>query len=419
MLTVILRGVLVTGVAALVLAGRASAQNNCANTVWCDDFAGAKGAPPDAAKWNFDTGNKNGWGNRELEFYCSPAMTTAPCDPAKPNAFLDGSGHLVIQASRISASPSVGSWTSARMLTKGLATFQYGRIEARMQLPVGAGLWPAFWALGTPVNWPNSGEIDFMENVPAPVPGGLGPTKIRSTLHGPTYHGGNGLGQNFTLPNGGRVDDANYLIYGHIYGAIWSPNMVQFYVDDPRNVFFVRTASDAPGGASQWAFNHQFFLLMNLAVGGSWPGNPDSSTPSPAQMLVDFVRVFENPKVNGPRMAAPPVTVKAGTPGDTTLHLAGSSTNDGRVYLTCSTTAPEAACSINSGYVLNGVSNPSVVDFSSGKAKTATVTVTTTANSVPAPPGNTGRPPGSYTITVTATTVSGDTSTASIPLTVK
>lgn len=139
-----------------------------------------------------------------------------------------------------------GSWTSARITTRGLKTFQYGRIEARMKLPVGTGLWPSFWMLGADfgtAGWPASGSVTIVENVSlTPRSNGLGPTMIRSTLHGARYFGGNGLWRDFKFPNNLRVDDGSF----HTYGIIWSPGMIQFYVDDPANIFFVQDASDLP-----------------------------------------------------------------------------------------------------------------------------------------------------------------------------
>ena len=147
--------------------------------IWSDEFDGPVNSSPDSSNWKFETGNNNGWGNAELEYYCPPSNNTSPCSTANPNAFLDGNGNLVIQATK---TPS-GTWTSARMKTEGLHEFQYGRIEARMKLPPGAGLWPAFWMLGTnigSVGWPTCGEQDIMEWVPQYTP-----TTTSSTVHGP------------------------------------------------------------------------------------------------------------------------------------------------------------------------------------------------------------------------------------------
>ncbi|MGA9040390.1 MAG: glycoside hydrolase family 16 protein [Terriglobales bacterium] len=365
------RGLLVLSSAWLLLAGFASAQTW--NLAWSDEFNGALNSPIDSTKWQFDTGILNV--NDEVEYYCAPGRSTSPCSAGTPNAYIDGNGHLVIQAIYInpSVAPYSGSWTSARLNTaNNLASFKYGRIESSMQLPIGPGLWPAFWALGTDittVGWPTSGETDYMENVPASS--GLGPTEIKSTIHGTGYSGANGLGQSYTFPGGGQVNTAF-----HTYGAIWSPNMIQFYVDAPSNVFFVRTASDIPAG-TQWPFNANFFLLLNLAVGGtgSWPGPPDGSTPNPALMVVDYVRAYTPSSVAGPTMSGTSLNLTAGQPGQSTVTL-NSTAGTGRVYLSCSTNAPKASCSIASTDSLN----PYTVDFSNSAAGSATVSVTTTAN---------------------------------------
>ena len=369
-----MRNLLILAITCLGITGVATAQTW--TLAWGDEFDGTK---IDTTKWTFDYGDLNV--NNELEYYCGPVgdpNNQSPCNSQNPNVYLDGSGHLVVQAFQVNSNtaPYSSSWTSARMKTANLAQFQYGRIESSMQLPTGAGLWPAFWALGAnigTVGWPACGEQDYMENVPAS--GGEGPTIISSTLHGPTYYGANGLGQKYTLPNGERVDSAY-----HRYGAIWSPSMVQFYVDDPTNVFFVKTASDVPGGSSKWAFNQNFFLLLNLAVGGSgsWPGAPDNTTPSPAIMLVDYVRQYTASPVTPPSLGNPAaITVTAGTTtGNTTTVNLTSASNVGRVYLSCSTTAPRASCTITSSDSLDIYT----VDFSKSLTPTATVAITTTAN---------------------------------------
>src|SRR5258707_622998 len=141
------------------------------------------------------------------------------------------------------------------MKTEGLQPFQYGRIEARMKLPVGAGIWPAFWMLGSnigSVGWPTCGEQDIMEWVPHYTP-----TTTSSTIHGPGYSGANGIGSRFTFPNGGRIDDAAY----HTYGVIWSQDKMEFYRDDWTKPFFTVTSSNIPAG-TQWVFNHPFYILL-------------------------------------------------------------------------------------------------------------------------------------------------------------
>jgi beta-glucanase (GH16 family) len=131
--------------------------------VWSDEFNGAAGSVPDSSKWTYDVGG-GGWGNNEEEVYCAAGSKASPCSPLTPNAVLDGEGNLVI-----SAIYNNGTWTSARMKTEGIENLQYGRIEARMKLPMGAGIWPAFWLLGSNINtsgWPLCGEMDVMEWVP-------------------------------------------------------------------------------------------------------------------------------------------------------------------------------------------------------------------------------------------------------------
>jgi beta-glucanase (GH16 family) len=358
-----------------------AAAQNWGNPVWSDEFNGPANSAISSTNWQYDTGILNV--NDEAEYYCAPGSNTAPCVASNPNAYIDGNGHLVIQAIEINSSvaPYSGSWTSARLKTETLQNFQYGRLESSMTLPLGAGLWPAYWALGNNLNsvgWPASGEIDFMENVPL-NPGGLGPTKIQSTIHGGNssascYCGANGLGMPYTFPS----NDANGTDVAtfHSYGAIWSYNMVQFYVDSPANIFFVRTASDIPSGFT-WDFNHPFFLLLNLAVGGtgSWPGPPSSSTPNPALMVVDYVRYYQASAVAGPSMNGSAISARAGGIGSSTISLSLPS-GSGRVYLSCTTTAPSATCAVNSGDPLDQYT----VDFSNSVSGTATVNVTTAAN---------------------------------------
>jgi beta-glucanase (GH16 family) len=252
------------------------------NISWSDEFNAAAGTAPDASQWTFDTGG-GGWGNGELEVYCAPYSSTPPCDPNNSNLYQDGNGNLVVQAIY-----NNGNWTSGRMNTSGKETFQYGRIEVRMKLEVGDGFWPAFWMLGNnigTVGWPASGEQDIMEWVQ-----GYGPNMTSSTIHGPGYSGANGIGGQFTFPNGGRIDDGNY----HIYGVIWTQDQMQFYRDNPSQPFFTITPANIPNG-TQWVFNQPFFLLLNFAIGGGgFPGYTDGSTPNPGTVLVDYVRVYQS-----------------------------------------------------------------------------------------------------------------------------
>jgi beta-glucanase (GH16 family) len=400
----------IVGAAALVASAfvtTASAQA-WGDPVWSDEFnATEAGAPPDPRQWTFEVG-ASGWGNHEFEFYCAPASSTPPCDANHPNAFQDGRGHLIIRAVKVGEeSARVGAWTSARLKTQGLKDFQYGRMESCMKLPVGAGLWPAFWMLGTAGKWPAGGEIDIMENIPESggSGAGLGPTKIQSTIHGPSTaeKGRYSLGEIFTFPPGQRIDDSTSAC--HAYGAIWSPFMLQMYVDDWRKPFFIHTATDVPVGG-RWVFNAPFYFLLNLAVGGDWPGPPNAATPSPADMVVDYVRVYKTSRVDAPVMSADALRARGDAIRNTIveLHSAGET---GFVFLVCETEVPGSACAVDTG---NGL-NRSVVDFRSGGSQKAKITVTS---------GDVLRRVDAATagafVMVTAYTVSGEQSHLAIPV---
>jgi beta-glucanase (GH16 family) len=243
--------------------------------VWSDDFNGPAGSSPDPRKWSFDLGG-SGWGNDELEYY-----TSRPS-----NASLDGQGQLAITARRETYSGSGGvtrDYTSARLQTKGLFATTYGRIEASIKLPEGRGLWPAFWAVGSDIEnagWPSSGEIDMMESL------GNDPFTLYGSIHGPER--GNPTGYGLTAPKRSAVSLASGF---HVYGVDWSPGAVAFTFDGIP--YAIRTPASL-SAEQQWEFNKPFFLLLNLAVGGSWPGAPGASTQFPATMLVDWVRVYSS-----------------------------------------------------------------------------------------------------------------------------
>ena len=280
---------------------------------WSDEFNGATNSLPNPTNWAYDNPTA-GASNGELEMYCGQpgAGQSGDCAAWGQNAHLDGQGNLLISAIR---QPD-GKWTSARLITHGKFVFTYGRAEARMKLPVGAGLWPAFWMLGdnlySGTSWPNCGEQDSMENVPA-----LGPSTIRSSLNGPRYNSTNALHADYTFPNGGRIDTGF-----HIYGLIWKTNLVQYYVDDYTRPFVSFSPANMPTNGV-WAFNnHPFFILLNLAVGGGWPGNPDANTPSPAKMFVDYVRVYQ-PAV-APTISVPPRSQTVACHSNATLTVVAS-----------------------------------------------------------------------------------------------
>ncbi|NMO50566.1 family 16 glycosylhydrolase [Actinoplanes sp. TBRC 11911] len=234
---------------------------------WSDEFNGASGTPIDGSKWKFDTGG-SGWGNNELEYYTNSTR----------NVVQDGQGHLAITArkenpSNLQCHYGTCQYTSGRVLTADKFSQTYGRFEASIKIPKGQGIWPAFWMLGGS-NWPATGEIDIMENV------GSTPNTVYGTIHGPGYSGAGGIGGNRSI--GSALGDAF-----HQYAVEWSPNLIVWYLDN-QEYFRVTPASL---GGRQWVYDHPFFMIMNVAVGGYWPGNPDASTVFPQTMLVDWVRV--------------------------------------------------------------------------------------------------------------------------------
>ena len=269
---------LVCGVGLVVAQSHSSAPDSQRwKLVWSDDFNGANGSAPDAAKWAFETGG-SGFGNNELESYTS-----------RPVNVQEKGGNLVITARKEDFTRADGiarHYTSARIRTKGLFSQAYGRFEASIQLPLGKGIWPAFWLLGNDIDsagWPKSGEIDILENIGEP-------STIYSTLHGPGYSGAHGISAKFALPPGERVDTGF-----HRYAVEWAPKDIKFFFDD--KLVAERTPADLPAGTT-WVYDHPFFILLNVAVGGNWPGNPDETTIFPQQMLVNYVRVYTGNRKN-------------------------------------------------------------------------------------------------------------------------
>lgn len=231
------------------------------------------GAPNDAI-WNFDIGDGTanglpaGWGNNELQYYTN-----------RPENVVVQNGVLIITAREENFNGA--SYTSARLLTKGKFEQQYGRWEARIRLPYGKGIWPAFWLLGDDNNgteiWPQIGEIDIMEYL------GDEPTVTFGTVHGPGYSGGESISKSYELDND-RFDTGF-----HIFGIEWGPGYINFYVDDV--LYNQITPEDVPG---EWVFDDSFYIILNIAVGGSLPGAPNAETVFPQRMLVDYVRVYKN-----------------------------------------------------------------------------------------------------------------------------
>jgi beta-glucanase (GH16 family) len=249
--------------------------------VWSDEFSNvtSANAQPNPLVWTYDTGN-SGFGNSELENYCAWGSNTTPCSTANPNAYVGTDGYLHIVAEQ----PLAGVYTSARMKTLGLFSFQYGRIEASMKLPESQGMWPAFWLLGNniaTINWPACGELDVMEHIDGSNPENEGFDWVQGSIHGTGLSGGI------------QYHPSGFSAAGwHTYGMIWTKGQIQYYVDNPSNVYATYTSSAMAG---TWPFDAgPQFLLLNLAVGGSWPGSPDATTVFPSEVLVDYVRLYTN-----------------------------------------------------------------------------------------------------------------------------
>ncbi|WP_020518860.1 glycoside hydrolase family 16 protein [Catelliglobosispora koreensis] len=269
-----LAAVLLVAATALIVPAAPAAQAAIGPLTWSDEFNAAAGTAPNSARWRYDIGG-GGWGNNELQYYTNRTQ----------NAAHDGAGNLVITARRENPA-GYGCWygscqyTSARLLTAATFTQAYGRFEARMKIPRGQGLWPAFWMLGNnigSVGWPQSGEIDIMENV------GFEPSTVHGTLHGPGYSGGAGVGGGYMLPGGQALADAF-----HTFTVDWEPNAITWYIDGIQ--YSRKTPADI--GGNQWVFDHPFFMIMNVAVGGNWPGSPNASTVFPQTLTIDYVRVY-------------------------------------------------------------------------------------------------------------------------------
>jgi beta-glucanase (GH16 family) len=242
--------------------------------IWSDEFTSAAGSGPDGSKWTPVIGG-GGWGNQELEYYTN-----------NTNAKQDGNSNLVIEVRKenpVNAHCWYGpcQYTSARLITKGKFEFTYGRVEARVKLPSGQGIWPGIWMLGNDIDtvgWPTNGEIDICENI------GREPATIHATVHGPNYSAPNGISGAYSLAKG-RFADAY-----HLFAAEWNTHRIAFFLDAINYFTVTRTTVEQHG---KWVYDHPFYLLLNVAVGGSWPGNPDGSSTYPQHMLVDYVRVYQ------------------------------------------------------------------------------------------------------------------------------
>lgn len=240
---------------------------------WADEFHQLDGTAPDPSKWAYDLGGA-GWGNQELETYT-----------ARPENVQIHDGNLVITARKEDFTGHDGitrNYTSARLKTQYHFSQAYGRFEARIKIPRGQGIWPAFWLLGDDIDrvaWPQCGEIDIMENI------GREPGINHGSLHAPTFGGPTSdATKTIALPAGQNLADDF-----HVYAIEWDPGVVRFFLDDNQYAEFSQT--DWPAGGL-WVFDHPFFIVLNLAVGGNWPGSPDATSQFPQEMLVDYVRVY-------------------------------------------------------------------------------------------------------------------------------
>jgi beta-glucanase (GH16 family) len=258
-----------------LVAGSAPAQGW--HLVWSDEFNGPAGAGIDTNKWTAEVGG-DGWGNQELEFY-----TASP-----HNAALDGHGCLAITARKspphtFKTRYGRGEYSSARLITEKKFFVKYGRIEARIKIPAGQGMWPAFWMMGEDngaVSWPDCGEVDIMEYI------GKEPGTVWGSIHGPGYSD-----DKVDLTAAFHLQKHEPFAGGfHVYGVEWEAGEIRWYVDG--QLYERRTPADLPPGR-KWVFDKPFFLLLNLAVGGDWPGKPDQATKFPAVMAVDYVRVYQ------------------------------------------------------------------------------------------------------------------------------
>lgn len=228
---------------------------------WSDEFNGNQ---LDRSKWVVETGG-HGWGNKELQFYTD-----------RPENVRVTGGKLVIEARKEKWQQS--EYTSARIKSAGKMERMHGRFEARIKVPKGQGIWPAFWMLGADIEkagWPRGGEIDIMENI------GKEPATVYGTVHGPGYSGAHAFSKPSALSKGIYADDF------HVFAVEWERGEIRWYRD---GIHYHTARPDLVKG--DWVFEHPFFILLNLAVGGEWPGYPDASTVMPQQMLVDYVRVY-------------------------------------------------------------------------------------------------------------------------------
>jgi beta-glucanase (GH16 family) len=245
-------------------------QDSTWKLVWSDEFNGPGGAPPDPSKWTPETGGE-GWGSKQLDY-----------DTNNQNAYQDGQGNLVLEARKGNPAGSKCwygpcQYTSAHISTSGHFSFTYGRLEARIKIPYGQGIWSAFWLLGNncaTVGYPTCGEVDVMENI------GREPDLIYGTVHGPEYFSGN-----YRLQHGTFSDDF------HVFALQWDPSHLYFFMD---GINYATLNKATLTNQRDWVYDHPFYIVLNLPVGGEWPGSPDSTTVFPQKMYVSYIRLSTN-----------------------------------------------------------------------------------------------------------------------------
>ena len=240
------------------------------NIVWQDEFDNDS---LDLKKWSREIGG-HGWGNNELQFYTD----------SDSNSYVEN-GNLILKAQvvpqGIGSSKGLRYYSSARLRTYGKGDWKYGRIEVKAKVASGQGIWPAIWMLPTDWlfgGWPSSGEIDIMEHV------GYDLGVIHGSVHTEAYN------HKINTQRSSARKIANVDTEFHVYSIIWDKDKISFFIDDVQYFLF---ENDQQGNYKTWPFDQRFHLLINIAVGGDWPGNPDNSTNFPRKMLVDYVRVYE------------------------------------------------------------------------------------------------------------------------------
>ena len=237
--------------------------------IWSDEF---EGDYLNENFWTYEIGNgHSGWGNNELQFY------------RRENTSLKD-GHLIIQARKENYGGF--NYTSSRIITENKFEFKYGRVDIRAVIPEGKGVWPALWTLGEnirTVGWPRCGEMDIMELV------GHRPSTVHATVHYSNTNGDRIMnGSEISLPGGKKFSQEF-----HVFSMIWEEDKVDFYMDDIKYHSITRASL---GTDNPYPFNKPFFFIFNVAVGGNWPGSPNSTTVFPQNMIVDYIRVFQEEK---------------------------------------------------------------------------------------------------------------------------